>query len=240
MNITLDTKGHLHPGQGWQEVVVALAQSIAAVKAEATTDLTDSTTGTPDAANAVQGVPAAFANAAASGSDLAAKAGSEVALDLVSDGFAEIIAQCNTIMTATNGATLTNSSGATTPDGTVGNVGDSGAGAATGAQAVETNADRVTLNNMLLSAVGMVNRVMDAVGSEAARVSVSAALVGSTFVDPIPAYTPDTGTAADPGIKKATLDTALSDWNDDLATLAAVLNAITGTGTAVPKVNVVR
>ncbi len=240
MNITLDTKGHSHPGQGWQEIVVALAQSMAAVKVEAETDLTDSSTGAADAGNVIVGAPTPFVDVADVGTDLAPKAGWETALDLVVDAIAEIIDQANTMMTATGGVVVVNSSGATAPDLTIGDVTNSGVAATTGGQATEANLNRIEINNMILTAVGVVNRVMDAVGSEAARITVPVALTGSTFLDPIPAFTADVGTAADPGVTKVAADAAIDAWADDVATMAAILNTLSGAGTAIPKVNVVR
>lgn len=203
-------------------LLAAMAQQFAAIKASATTDLTDSSTGSADSDFEIVAVAGNLVNAAASGSDLSTKASAEAKLNLVKDALLELATQANTLATALGVTGLTYNGGGTAADGTIAAIAAT-TGGATGAQATETNATIVSLNAAFSSVAELINRVATATGGTKLINSTGAAAVST-----VAAITVDAGTGADPGIKKTALDTKVAAFANNVATAAAALNAMTG------------
>ena len=210
-------------------VLADLAQSIGKLKAEAVAALTDSSGGNAALAGGVQGV-AAFVNAANAATNLAGKATTETALGKVKDAITELATKANEYATRLSVTGLTDSSGGATADGTIAALDLSVTAAATGAQATETNAIRLVINDACYELANLVNRLCIATDVTAATITKTNFAQNSdglvTKNSTIAAISTGTGTAADPGITKAAMDAALVVWGANVAYLAAKLNAL--------------
>lgn len=180
--------------------------------------LTDSSGGTN--AGVVVAASTSLVNAANSGTNLAGKATSETALGTVVDALGELYAKANAYATILAIDTVTNSGGGTAPDGTVGAVTVAVTAAATGAQAVTTNATLDAINASFYKLGVLVNKIATAQGK--AKLALPA---GYTYSNTVALLSTDTGTAADPGITKVAFDAELVKLRANVATLATALNS---------------
>lgn len=213
-------------GTGLLRLVV---QNLAQTKASTLSDLTDSSGGTP--ASEITTVTADLVNEADSGTSLASKTTAEAKLNLVKDGLLELMTKANTIGTLVGLASTTYNGGGTSVDGTIAAVGLTTA-ATTGALATNTNAIITALNNAMYNVAVKVAQVCDATG--VTRPVITATGTYGT----VGAIAIDVGTAADPGVSKTALDAKLVSFTNMIGYLAARLNAVTGTNTAMTVVAV--
>ena len=204
------------------EVIRELAVGQAKLKLEnSVAALTDSSGGdaTPTA-DEVQFVDA-FVGAANSGTSLAQKAATETALGKVKNAVTELATKTNEILALLGLTQLTDNSGGTAADGTIAAMDTSTTAATTGCVVATTNAI-VTVINDAFNELGLkANIIAKAVGIEGVNLAADFASKNGT----IAAISTSTGTAADPGVTKAEVDAALVIWADNVAYLAALLNA---------------
>ena len=194
------------------------------VPAQQWADLTDSSGGT--AGTLASGTFAI--NEAASGTDLADKTTTEAALGTVADAVATLAAKYNAIATILGLPAITDSSGGSSGGDTLGAVTATVTGAATGGQATEYNASVDAIEAAFHTLASHANKAAAATGGASDSV---AGLSGQTYSATIAAIPTDVGTAADPGVKKATVDADLATFADNAATIAATLNAaVAGAG----------
>lgn len=210
-------------GGSLNQLLGVIAQQTARQVTTAENDLTDSSGGTASAKREIVAVPADLVNAANAGTNLASSATALAKLDLVKDALLEIATKANSLATKIGTAPLTYNGGGTAADGTIGAIGTTTA-AATGAKATETNASILVLNEAMFSVARFINRLCTATGVQRLDVKI----VGE-FDDPVLAITNAVGTAADPGVTKAALDAKLALYANNIATMAARLNVMTGT-----------
>lgn len=180
--------------------------------------LTDSSGGTN--ASAIVAASTSLVNAANSGTNLAGKATAETALGTVVDALGELYAKANAYATVLAIDTVTNSGGGTAPDGTVGAVTVAVTAAATGAQAVTTNATLDAINTSFYKLGVLVNKIAIAQGK--AKLALPA---GYVYTNAVAALSTDTGTAADPGITKVAFDAELVKLRANVASVAFILNS---------------
>lgn len=163
-----------------------------------------------------------FVNVAASGSSLAGKATTETAYNTVLDAVRELYAKANEVNTALGLDTVTYSGGGTSTDGTIAAVTVSVTGAATGVLATSMNTVKNALDAAFYNLVVIVNKAAEATGETPVTIGYS-----KTLATTISAITIDGGTAADPGITKVAVDASLVVYRNNVAAVAAVLNALT-------------
>lgn len=228
-NFKLQTGGTTLGGHSDHDVLRALARQQARVVSGAITNLTNNSGGT--AATAIL-AHTTMVNAANSGTSLAQKAASETAIATVLDGYSELLAKANATATALGMSTITDSSGATTADGTLGAITVSVTAATTGAQAAATNTLFDAIDGFQYNVAALINKLAVAVGVTPAVISY----IG-TPVATVAAITNSTGTAADPGITKAAMDAELVLYRSYIKYLANVLDSVNTA--AVPEVLVV-
>lgn len=231
MTIKLDKRGHIVKAEGEQGINVALAQSIAAraVLANPPAALTDNSGGV---AGSITSVSADLVNVAASGSSLASAATAASALGTVKDAIAELVAKAKAFADLL-GVDYSEDFVTGTNDGTIAAITVATTGAATGAQATETNASVLALNANMIGVAVLTNKVARAVG--AAEIAFTAPM---EYFSDIENVTVAVGTAASPGVTKVALDAKLAAFAVNVATVAAKLNALR-TVSGVPKVLIV-
>lgn len=215
-----------------------IAQHFAAIEASAIDGVTDNSGGTAD--GAVVDCPN-VTPAAVGSNDCVAKAEAETALGGIRDALKEIVARCNAVQAVVPAfAALTDSMGGTGADGTIGAIDVSATGAgSTLASAAGMNSVYATLRARLRLAANYVNDLCYATDIAPMTVSMTSPYDGewgTTFS----AVSTDTGTAVDgsdttaanAAVKKAEWDTVQAIWADNIAELAAKINAVTAAGQA--------
>ena len=165
---------------------------------------------------------AAFINEAASGSDLADTTTTDSALDTVHDALAELYDEANSLASKLGLEQVTYNGGGASPDGTVDAITTSVTGAATGAQATEMNTVRAAFDDAFYQLANMVNDLSRATGLDEMTIDFN-----KPTSDTIAAITIDTGSAADPGVKKTNVDAALATWQENVKTIAEKLIDLT-------------
>lgn len=228
--IVLDKFGGVSSGYaGSGDLTRLLAQSIARLQFGATVALIDGSTGTASLTRAVQLV-APFKDAAASGSNLATKATVGAALVTVQNAQATLFNRVNKALAklgldtiAYNGGGVIGASGsAGDPDDlSIQAVTKSTTAAATGIPAAALQVTADALNASFYDLSVLTNRLSRAVGVDDLAVFVGAPR--ST----VPALAALGGADAAPGVTKVAADAALVVWANNVATIAARLNAIT-------------
>ena len=194
----------------------------------AITALTDSTGGTADAATAGRRLfkPATAVGGAASGSNLAGKASTETALGAAVDGVAEIAAKANAMAARLGLGALTYNGGGATPDDTLAAVSNAVTGATTGAVVADFNAVVAALADAQAAVAHQVSRIARACGVPATSLGTAGWAPNFNLASgAVAALSTATGTAASPGVLKTEADAALGVLRNNLATMAAVLNA---------------
>lgn len=221
MTIKVKKDGTYVGASNHTDVIRALIQQTTKLKAEQIAALTDNSTGDPTPTAGEVQVVAAFAGAAASGSNLAGKATTETALGKVKNAITELATKANAFATALGVTGLTDSSGGTAADGTIAACDVSVTGATTGALVENSNTIRLAINDAFAEITKVVNRCAVAVGHDELEIDYDdfASTNGT-----VGAIGTDTGTAADPGVTKAEMDAALVKWVDNIAYIAAKLN----------------
>lgn len=247
--IKINRQGIPNGAKSMADVVVALSQDLARRTASAVAALTDNSAGTPDTDNVITGYGTELVNVANSGGNLAiaTTASSEIGVQVITaqvrDAIGEVLEKADAILVALGlheASSVVDNSGRATPDGTIGAIDlDVGTGA-TGVQATETNVIRRKLNNYLYTAAKLVNKVALATGVPGVSISIPAEdqvnLLPTNGFGTIAAFgVTNTGTSASPGVAKAQADLWIGAMANDVATLAAVLNAAAN-DTVKPKV----
>lgn len=223
MAIKVIKGGNGTKGQTLEQLLagVTATQAAITVSALALTALTDNSTGS---AAAKFTIPEKAVAIAASGSNLAQKAATETALGKVKNALATLYTRANAVATGLGLETSTYVGGGTDGAGTVAALDKSVTGATTGAALVEYEANRLAINGNLTTLKGFVDRLANAVGikdlaDKAGQTGAHVAITGTV------------GTAAAPGVSKAKVDADLTAWANNVAILAAKLNAITSVST---------
>lgn len=221
--VFVDPAGHSRTEE-INRTMAAVAMTLARFKLvnESASGLTDNSNGSADSGRDVEGVLTAFANEAETSFDLADKTETEAAMTAIRNAATTIAAVQETIAGHLGIATLTDNSGGSDGSGTIAAIAGSVAGAQTGVQATEMNTFRLAVNEALYILAQDVNKVCRATGVDELDVNIT----GETWEDTIGAIPVDGGTAADPGVSKAAVDSAISQWRNDVATIAARLNAV--------------
>lgn len=214
---------HVHTGvadnASVNEVLRAMMQWQART-AIAATALTDSSTGTANALRKVLGTAAAVA-VANTGSNLADSTTTNAALSSVQTALATLFAKAQVAAGLLDYPVIyTYNGGGVSGGNTVAAVTTVVAGATTGAQGINWNAARAQIDSSFQSLTGLTNVICKAAG-----VSFLASGPGVTFVTTTPAVIPTTGTAASPGVLQTDVQNALVIWTNNVATIAARLNA---------------
>lgn len=205
-------------------LIAALAAQAARIAIASETDITDSTGGVAAGSRKLVAVNPTLVNVANSGSNLADKTTTEAALTAVKDAILELHTKAAALGTKLGLTNVTYNAGGTTGDGTVGAIAATVTGAATGVKATETNATLSALNDAFASVVGEINAAAIATGVDILDVSD----MKGSWLSTVPALTVAGGTAATPGVTKASVDAVLDAYRNNVATAVAVLNAITG------------
>lgn len=206
-------------------MVYAMAQREAKRTVSAgVTDLTDSTGGTASTTFVIGAQSVALANAANSGTNLSDTTTSLAALTAVLDAYREIGTKANTIATALGITNVTYSVGGAAADGTVGAISVGVTAAATGCQATNINLALTGFNNTAYHLSQFINKLAVACG--VSQLVCNATSPSGGYLTTLPAITVATGAAADPGVTKAALDAQLVIARNNVATLAARLNAM--------------
>lgn len=198
------------------------------------TNLVDSSGGTASGASALPQV-AAVVGAAASGSNLADKTTTEVALGNVQDAIGELLARTNAAMGKLGLPVSVNNGGGTAPDGTINSISIAPTGATTGAPVAGVNAFITAANTALYNVATQINRIAIATGVTPAAGSGYIVVIGwkDTPLATIPLFVTNTGIAASPATTQAEAIAALTALRNNVATLSATLNtAVTGYTTA--------
>jgi hypothetical protein len=234
IKLSKSTAGRVDGGSN-QHLIIAIAQQHARQAASGIVALTDSSGGTASTTRSVVSIPADLANKAASGSDLATAASAVTQLTLVKDAILELATKAKAVAAAIGvpaADQLTYNGGGTAADGTIGAIGTT-TGAATGAQASNVNTSILALDGALYTVSRFVSQLATAEGVN----TLSTAKDLGTFAKTVAAITIGAGADAAPGVKKAELDAKLALFANNIATIAARLNALRGT--FVPEVVVV-
>ena len=229
--IKVHRKGGTYSGANTHtEAVQALAGQIAHERAATVSAFTaDNSGGT--AGVAVSASPT-FENVANDGGNLAQKADFESSAGNVADAIAEIVDKANAITAAISGelVQLTDNSGGAGADGTIAAIDADITAAATGVQATECNTIGAAIDQAMAKAAKAVNQALIACNFKPLK---TLGLEGDGS-DTIAAIPTDGGTAADPGVSKAAADAAFATWANNIASMAAKLDACATAGN--PKV----
>jgi hypothetical protein len=216
MTITIDRTGSYRNATSHTQVLRGLAVDFARLAVKGTTPLTNNTGGNSSfLAVAVSGV-----NTPVSGTNLAQKAATETALGTVLDALSEVYAFANGVAAKLGIPTVTYSGGGAAADGTVGAVAASTTGAATGCTKAGFDPVLAKLNDAFYNAAALTAKIAEATGVKHDKIVLTGKLSGS-----VSAISTDTGAAAATALTKATVDAALSVFQDNAHALIAVLNA---------------
>lgn len=182
--------------------------------------MTDSSGGTADTSTWAFSLAATnLANAANNSTNLAQKAASEAALGTVKDALAELYTKVNEYATKLGIDNVTYNGGGTAADGTIAAVTVAVTAAATGGQATNINTNLAAINTAFYVLAAKANEVARALG-----LTELALPTGYTIATTVASLATDVGTAADPGVTKAALDTELAKYRNAVATIAAKVN----------------
>lgn len=223
-------------GSSLASVVVAIAQDHARRVASGIASLTDSSAGVAANAATITGSQVAFVNVANAGGNLALSATAQPAFQAVEDGIGEIIAKADAILTALGqDPGVTDNSGAEAANGTIAAIDVAITAGAVGIQAASCEVIRAALNNYLLLAAKLTNKVANATGGNPVKI----ALPGSSYALTVAAIgSTVTGTSASPGVTAVAANAYTAAMAANIAKLAAILNAAVH-DTVVPNVVVV-
>lgn len=203
-------------GETVENVIRNLSRTFAAqtLVAAAITPLTDNSAGGGSAFT----IPAKASAVAASGSNIATSASFNTAIGTVKDAIATLYAKANAINAALGLPSVTYNGGGTSGGNTVAAVTKTTTGGTTGVQLAEYEAIRLATNGQLTRLKGIVDTLARALGvskiPDIAGQTGAAGAIGTT-----------SGAAA-PGISKAKADSDLAAWANNIAVVAAKLNAI--------------
>lgn len=228
------SKVYSQDDEGLSSVVRKLAQDAARARLNGVTDMTDNSTGTaPDplklAAQSGKDV-AAFTEA---GTASAPKAGFDTAIGKVANAMAVIAEQLNSIYGEVGIPTLTDSTtGTIAVSGTIAALDKTVTAVASGCLDVTTGRARLeTIKYNMSVLFGQANRVATAAGVAKLPSDLGLGFDGTETLNAIAA----TGTAVDGSdnstISKAVIDAELTAIANNIATIAAFVNAMTGTDT---------
>lgn len=220
MVIKLKQGGMAEGGVDINNAVRELAQQNAHILANGVADLTNNAGGSAGSIVAITD----FSNVAASGSNLADKTETEAALNLVKDALLELATKANAVASVLGIEELTYNGGGTSADGTILAITVSVAGATTGVQATEMNATKDALDNATYQVAILINKLCAACGLDKVDIGYQ-----RVIVDPVTAITVAGGSAADPGVTKAAVDTALVVYQTNIKTLGDKLVAMANT-----------
>lgn len=193
------------------------------------TALTNSAGGTP---GTVITRVADVVGAANSGSNLADKTTSEAAFTTVKDALLELYTKANALAAITGSDAVTYNGGGTSADGTVGAITVSVTGAATGILVANTNTFLDALNSSVYNCAVLCNRLARATGNTELTFSGFTGTNAESVLATVPAITIAGGTAASPGVTKAEADAALVAFRTNITSMAAFLNSLISTQTA--------
>lgn len=222
MAIKVNAGYDISTGNTVEKVVLELVKAHARNCVSGITDLTDSSGGTASGSGTLVALSTSLTNAANSGTNLAQKASTETALSAAKDALKELATKANEYATKLGLDNLTWNGGGTAADGTVGSIGVSVTAATTGAKATETNAILGAMNVATYKLGVLVNKLAVATGVGTLNLTA----LQTTFTSTVATLSTDTGTAADPGITKAAVDAELVKVRNNVATIAAKLNAL--------------
>jgi len=205
-------------GETLESVIRSLSRTLAcqAVATAAVAALTDNSTGV--SSNSFT-IPAAATATPASGSNLATSASVNTALGTVKDAVATLYAKLNPLLTALGLPTVSYTGGGTSGGNVIAAITKTTTGSTTGVVLAEYEATRLMLNGWFTRLHGQVNEVAAAVGINKLPFAAGAT---STSTGAVAA----TATNAATGVTKAKADADFSAWADDVAVIAAKLNAI--------------
>jgi hypothetical protein len=205
-------------GKTVETVVYALVQQAARGVVSGVTNLTDSSAGT--AGSTVVAADASFVDTAVSGSNLATKASAEAALVTVQDALKELATKANEYAGKLGVDQITYNGGGAAADGTIGAVTVATTGGATGPTNANLAPIVTALNTATYNIAILTNKCAKAVGATQLTV------FQDTAATTVAALSTNTGTAATPGVTKVELDASLVTMANNIATIAAKLNAI--------------
>lgn len=229
-------------GDGLGPVVHGMLQTIGRLVAANVTDLTDSSSGTSNG-NTVAAIPSLAAYTTA-GTDLSPKAGWDTAMGKVRNAIATLAAQVNTIHAKLPVGALTDNSGGTSGAGTVAAL-DKTLTAVdgtdnTGLAYASAQAQVVAFRNAISELIVAVNKVAVATGKTALTDSTGGT---PAYTATIPALTATSGSgvtgAAANGVADTVGDATLTAFAHAIATIAAKLNACTGSSSSDLTVSVI-
>lgn len=220
MTVQIKKDGTYVGANNHTEVIRELAAQRAHDLAATETALTNNAGGT--AGSTVSKVSVALENEANASTNLASKTTTETALGTVKDGLLELATAANAIATAIGISTITYNGGGTAADGTIGAVTVATTAATTGAQATETNANLVLVNDAVYQVAVLTNKICAACGID--QLSLEADWNGD-YDGTVAAITTTVGTAADPGVTKVAMDAVLVECRTNITSIAAKLIA---------------
>lgn len=207
-------------GQTLEQVIAGLAQNQARliIAADSTVEaLVDNSTGAATGFT----IPKRAEVSPADGSNLAQKAATEAAIGKVKNALATLYAKVNAIGALLGLEAVTyNGGGTAAGDGkTIAALDKAVAGAATGPALKDYEANRKAINGQFTCLHGLVNRLASVTGVQKLQ-DVSGETAESV------AISGNVGNAASPGVTKAKVDADLTAWANNVAVLAAKLNAV--------------
>lgn len=222
MAIKVNAGYDIFTGNTVEKVVLELVKAHARDCVAGISDLTDNSGGTASGTDALVALSTSLTNAANSGTNLAQKASTETSLSAAKDALKELATKANEYATKLGLDNLTWNGGGTSADGTIGSIGVTVTADTTGAKATETNAIFAALNVATYKLGVLVNKLATATGAT----TLSLTDIQTTFSSTVSTLSTDTGTAADPGLTKAAVDAELVKVRNNVATIAAKLNAL--------------
>jgi hypothetical protein len=193
------------------------------------TALTDSSTGAVSGTRAIAAVAAAAVSTANAGTNLADKTTTEAAMTTVLNGLATLHAKAATAVALIGVTAITNNGGGASGGNTVAAVTKSVTATATGVPAAAWNTFTAAVAGSFYQVGRQVNQLCSATGQLPLDLS---ALKGTLVNSTVAAISTATGAATDPGTTKARVDADLTVMANNIATIAARINAcISGTNT---------
>jgi hypothetical protein len=208
-------------GSALADVLLAVLQYQGKTAAAATA-LTDSSTGAASASRLIAATAAAAVSTANSGTNLADKTTTEAAMVTVKGGLSTLVAKANTALTIFGYTNITDSSGGSSGGNTVAAMTKSVTAATTGVPAAAWNTFVAAVQLETYNTAILVNKLCAATGQAVLDLS---ALKGTAVATTFPVVSTATGTATDPGTTKARVDADLTVFANNVATIAARINA---------------
>lgn len=205
-------------------VILKLAQQFCHERAASNTVITDNSGGTANTSKTVSLVESDFENEANSGTSLAQTTDTRGSLTSLRNALATLYAVSNDVASDLGLTQVTYNGGGTNGSGTVAAIDTTITAAATGVQASEMNALKVSFNNAIYTLSSQVNELCRATGVEELNIE---GLTFGTYSTTIPSIDPNaTGTAASPGVSASSVQAAITQYNNDIATIIARINAV--------------